>query len=297
MHAFSPKLILVATDFSDTAAGALRRASALAERHGARLLVMYADEFIPPLNETPRQERIAARGIDDLVAVAHDRLVAHAAENVSSYVPFVVRAVIGDPTNAIVRQAKESEADLVVMGTHGHTGIERLLFGSVCEAVMRKASVPVLAVSAAAAAHPSSDMRRIVCVVDYSPECAEALRIAAALAPEARLVIVKPDEGERAPHTSDRLMQLRRWLPAELVDRCELRLAGAFTPEHIAEFAVRVGADLIAAGFIPRNAVSDALLGTATDRLVQHSVSPVLVVNAAAVREQEVADFACACSA
>jgi nucleotide-binding universal stress UspA family protein len=55
-------LIVVATDFSDAAAQALRYASAIAERDGARLLVMYADEFVPPLDEASLATGIAGAG-------------------------------------------------------------------------------------------------------------------------------------------------------------------------------------------------------------------------------------------
>ena len=298
MDPFQPKLILVATDFSNAAAQALRYASAVADRHGARLLAVYADQFIPPLGETPAEAQRAAMSIDELVAQAHEQLVAHVEANVSSYVPFIARIIVGAAAQAIVEQAKEWDADLIVMGTHGRTGLRRLIVGSVCEAVLRTSPVPVMAVSTTAAEHPKFDIKKIVAVVDYSPECADALRIAANHAADARIVLVKPDEGEREPHTSDKLLRLRRWLPAELVDRCELRLAGAFSPEHVANFAGMIGGDLIAAGFTAKHGLGDVLLGTTTDRIVQHSECPVLVVNASAVRMQEVpAGVGCACEA
>ena len=274
------RLLLVATDFSKAAAQALRYASAIADRQGARLLVIYADEFLPPLNDTPEQLRKAGASIDELVAAAHEQLVAHVESNVSSCVPFVARIVVGAAAPSIVEQAKEWDADLIVMGTHGRTGFRRLLVGSVCEAVLRTATVPVVAVSSLAAEHPTFEIRKIVCIVDYSNECADALRIAADLAPDARIVLVKPDEGAREPRSDDETAKLRRWLPVDLVQRCELRLAGAFTPQHLIEFARLVGADLIAAGIHPRNGIGDVLLGTTTDRIVQHSDCPVLVVNA-----------------
>jgi len=273
-------LILVATDFSKPAAQALRYASAIADRQGARLLVIYADEFLPPLDETPEQLRKAGASIDELVAAAHEQLVAHVESNVASCVPFLARIVVGSAASSIVAQAKEWDADLIVMGTHGRTGLRRLLAGSVCEAVLRTAPVPVVAVSSLAAERPTFEIRKIVCVVDYSEECADALRIAADLAPDARIVLVKPEERTRESSGDDETARLRRWLPLDLAPRCELRLAGTFTPQHVIEFARLVGADLIAAGIHPRNGIGDVLFGTTTDRIVQHSDCPVLVVNA-----------------
>jgi nucleotide-binding universal stress UspA family protein len=294
------KLILVATDFSKAAAQALRYASAIADRKGARLLVIYADEFIPPLNETTTELTKAGKSVDELVAAVHEQLIAHVEANVSSYVPFVARIVVGDVAASIVTQAKDWDADLIVMGTHGRNGLRRLLVGSVCEAVLRTASIPVIAVNSLAADHPTFETKKIVCVVDYSPECAEALRIAAELAPDARIVLVKPEDGGRDPHGGDRVAQLRRWLPVDLVGRCELRLAGAFTPQHVADFARLIGGDLIAAGFKTTGGLGDVLFGTTTDRIVQHSECPVLVVNASAVREREqlvLAGAGCTCDA
>src|ERR1051326_5442781 len=107
-------------------------------------------------------------------------------------------------------------------------------------------------------------------------------------------------DGGRDPHGGDRVAQLRRWLPVDLVGRCELRLAGAFTPQHVADFARLIGGDLIAAGFKTTGGLGDVLFGTTTDRIVQHSECPVLVVNASAVREREqlrLAGARCTCDA
>jgi nucleotide-binding universal stress UspA family protein len=284
MSSFQPKLILVATDFSKTADEALHYASAIAERHGARLVVVYADELIPPLDEMPAS--LAHANLDELVAGAHEKLMDHVERNVSSFVPFVARVLVGPAVPAIVQEAKAWEADLLVMGTHGRTGFHRLVVGSVCESVLKAIDIPVIAVSKAAAGNSSPEIRKIVCGVEYSRECAAALRIAAALAPEARLVLVMADEGESTPHTSDGLLGLRPWLPPELVDRCELKLVGTFTAARLAALAAMMGADLIATGAPPAHGFGDLLHGTATDRIVQHSECPVLVVNAQALRTE-----------
>jgi len=297
MQSFQPKLILVATDFSQTADEALRYASHIAERHGARLLVIYADEFIPPLDESSFTQ--AHTTIEQLLTAAQEKLIAHAAATISSFVPFETRVVLDGATPAILRQAKESGADLLIMGTHGRTGFRRLVVGSVCESVLKEIEIPVLAVSSAAAVHSAHDIQKIVCGVEYTLECAEALRVSAALAPEARLVLIRADDGDNPTRTSDDLRRLSRWLPPELIDRCELKVVGASAAEDLASFAAMAGADLIAAGAPQSHALGDFLRGTATDRIVQHSECPVLVVNArAARREREaLATASCACDA
>jgi nucleotide-binding universal stress UspA family protein len=61
-------------------------------------------------------------------------------------VPFEHRLLVGEPATAIVEDAEKEGADLIVMGTHGRTGLSRLLMGSVAEAVVRRAKCPVLTV-------------------------------------------------------------------------------------------------------------------------------------------------------
>lgn len=279
MDTFQTKVILVATDFSKTSAHALRYASSLAERSGARLVVVYADEFIPPLGETSVETSLATRLIGELICEAQERLIAHVEANISPYVPFDARVIVDSTVSSIVKEAAEERADLLVMGTHGRTGVRRLIVGSVCESVMRAVSVPVMAVSAAAADHESLEINKVVCIVDQSPQCADALRIAAAIAPDARLLLLKPRDDDRPQQAAESLMRLRRWLPAELVDRCELRLVDAdWSAEHLANFAASVGADLIAAGGHRGHGMADRIRGTTTDRIVQRSECPVLVV-------------------
>src|SRR4051812_27653792 len=114
MRSIQPKVILAATDFSTTAEEALRYASVIAERNGARLVVIYADQFIPPLDEFSMSQAQAT--IEQLLAAAQEKLLAHVTSHVSTFVPFEARVVLDAPVPAIVRLAKESGADLLVMG-------------------------------------------------------------------------------------------------------------------------------------------------------------------------------------
>ena len=66
-------------------------------------------------------------------------------------VPVVHKLLVGDPAEAIVQQAEAEHADMIVMGTHGRTGLTRMLMGSVAEAVVRRAACPVLTVKQPAA--------------------------------------------------------------------------------------------------------------------------------------------------
>jgi nucleotide-binding universal stress UspA family protein len=140
--------ILVATDFSETAQAAVRVAHAYARAFGARLHVFHVtwpDEH----------------GLTQLFAA----LVAE----LGPEVPVEVASNRGDPADEIVRYASGHGIDLIVLGTHGRTGISRFLMGSVAERVIRTAPCPVLSVPPAgglredARVPPPSGHRCVVC--------------------------------------------------------------------------------------------------------------------------------------
>src|SRR5262249_32057374 len=133
--------ILQPTDFSDHSRYAFRLACALARDYGARLVVLHVvampvavfDEgvVLPP---DPVGLRAAAQEQLNGCQVPHADVRAERGLEE------------GDPVEAILRVAHQVHADLLVMGTHGRTGLGRLLMGSVAEQVLRKATCPVLTV-------------------------------------------------------------------------------------------------------------------------------------------------------
>jgi nucleotide-binding universal stress UspA family protein len=285
MKPVQSRLILVPTDLSEPAAHALRYASAMGERLGARLLVIHVDSFIPPTDLTVNTAGVFHLSRDAMMATAREELQKHAEQNVSPRVPFDLRVIIGEPVDAIVAQARQSGADLVVMGTHGRTGVGRLMFGSVTEAVMRVVPVPVIAVNPTAV--NTADVEKVLCPVTFTPACRDALLHAAALArgDDAPLVLLHTVEGDGSHLSVEELNRLRRWLPPELSDRCEMKLvAAADDPEQIVEAARNVKAQLIAFGVPAGRSVTDPILGTIAERVVQQSGCPVLTVNPYAAR-------------
>ena len=116
--------VLVATDFSPIADAALDRAIAIAKLHAARMTLAYAEAVVEPgppgENESAAAaelERIRAAGIEVETAVRG-----------------------GSPDEAITELAKANGVNLIVIGTHGRTGIGRFLLGSVAELIVRRAS-------------------------------------------------------------------------------------------------------------------------------------------------------------
>ena len=131
--------ILHPTDFSDHSEYAHGVAGTLARDYGARLtvlhvaptLMVYGQGVIPPDPELLSRE--AEEQLKRLKVPNDDVQIKRRLEK-------------GDPATEITRVAEEIGADLIVMGTHGRTGLTRLLMGSVAEQVVRKATCPVLTV-------------------------------------------------------------------------------------------------------------------------------------------------------
>jgi nucleotide-binding universal stress UspA family protein len=134
------RTILHPTDFSEGSDLAFRLACALARDYGARLVVMHvavpsvlvygegvlparAEDYLVPLRE--QLERLRPR---------------------TPSIPVEYRLVEGDAATEILRAARETRCDVILMGTHGRTGLRRLLMGSVAEQVVRRAMCPVVTV-------------------------------------------------------------------------------------------------------------------------------------------------------
>lgn len=132
------KTIVFPTDFSTASDAALVHAATLAKQSGSRLLIVHVEE--PPLAygggelyyglPEPSSERIL-KMLEDV-------------KPADPAVPFTHRLTMGDPAAEIVRIAGDENAEMIVLGTHGRTGITRLLMGSVAEGVVRRAPCPVL---------------------------------------------------------------------------------------------------------------------------------------------------------
>jgi nucleotide-binding universal stress UspA family protein len=134
--------ILVPTDFSRPSEQALTYARSLAQRFGASLHLLHVVNR-PLLAEGLAAEAFMNEGTamgSDMVEVAQDRLRKQAPDATSASVVF------GYAAKSIVQHASRLGVDLIVMGSHGRTGVAHILLGSVAEAVIRTAQCPVLTV-------------------------------------------------------------------------------------------------------------------------------------------------------
>ena len=135
------RVILFPTDFSERAEAVFPLACALARDQGSRLVLLHVDP--PPLFHG---EVVSRRQTPDYEEQLREALRRY---EVPQGVQPEYRLEEGPPAEGICRVAAELPADLIVMATHGRTGLRRLLMGSVTEQVLRQAPRPVLSVSGA----------------------------------------------------------------------------------------------------------------------------------------------------
>ena len=144
------KKIICPTDFSDFSYKALEVAEELCREFGAQLCLIHVVTPIPKAMGSP-----TATGFDipryeeDLAEQSKKMLKRLIKERVAKSVKTEAEVVHGLEADSIVKMADEKDADLIVIATHGHTGLKHLFLGSVAEKVLRHSAHPVLTIKAA----------------------------------------------------------------------------------------------------------------------------------------------------
>lgn len=132
------KKIVFPTDFSSSSDAALKYATSLARDTGATLMIVHVEE--PPLAYGGGEMYY---GIPEPNTEALLKML-HAITPTDKAVPFEHRLLAGDPAGAVVEFAENENADMIILGTHGRTGLSRLVMGSVAEVIVRRSPCPVL---------------------------------------------------------------------------------------------------------------------------------------------------------
>jgi nucleotide-binding universal stress UspA family protein len=278
---FARPLVLCPTDFSEPYRGALRYAGALAEHFYADLMVLAVDD--PFLTEAAaaamdehfleRQTRAALRTFVDQTFAARRPQVPHVREHM----------VTGRPADEILRCADEFKADVIVMSTHGASGVRKLVFGSVTERVLRNTYLPVLVTPGADRGPESLDtwmatIKRVLVPVDFSDwtpqQVAIARGLAEALRSELLFAHVMPLEGGTGRlEVHQRLDALIRSVPAAL--RPAMTICRGEPAEEIARIARECETNLIVMG-LHSSPKRRQHMGHITYRLLREA--PVLVL-------------------
>lgn len=286
--------ILCPTDYSECSRKAMKRAIDLAAWFKARVTVLHVITGAAP------DLAASAPGAEDEELIELDRFVE---PHLGSGVPIETRLIAGaheELWREIQVAAEDLSADLVVMGTHGRSGLDHVLVGSVTEKVLRVAPCPVLAVGMADRDQGGEPLfRRVLCATDLADPASPTVEIAYALASEnlARVTLLHVVEELGADGGADGyryltgIAALRRTLIGEAGEHLR-RLAaagGAFGGvdtkvetgrpwKAIVRAARDVDADLIVVGAHTGGAFGRLFLGSNADQVVRHAPCPVLVV-------------------
>lgn len=293
--------ILLPTDFSDASRQALLPAVALARQFEAALTLLYVVPTTLPaefshLGLTLETHRLASEA-ERILAEFRARELPH---------DLTVQTLVKDGGAAfqINETAQAMEADLIVLSTHGYTGLRHAWLGSTAERVVRHAPCPVLVIRANPLplrfpqdGDTLAHFKHILIPTDFSPASDKAMIYAAALGtrddatyrmlhviepppyPEFGYAHVPAREAELRGEALERLeVEGQRMLGGTLMKRTEKRVRAGRASFEIAAEARDAGCDLIVAGTHGRSALKTLFLGSTAEEMIRHATVPVLIV-------------------
>ena len=294
------KSILATTDFSDASRAGVRYAVALAEKLGAAVALAHVVE--PPSRMAGMEGVVLARTDSEVTALARTQLETLAERESAGDLRLTACVRTGKPFHEIALAARERAADLIVIATHGYTGLEHVLLGSTTERVVRHAPCPVLTVPARALPKragktPAFKLKRILVPMDFSNLSKDALPWATFMAEQFKAEVVLLHVVEKFPidyllgreltsHTIVPLMKqaeadLGR-AAADLAKSIGVKISAAVREgkphEEICEAAKALAVDLIALTTHGYTGLKHVWLGSTAERVVRHAPCPVLVV-------------------
>jgi nucleotide-binding universal stress UspA family protein len=292
--------ILCPVDLSEFSLDALRHAMALAKWYAAKVTVLHVYSAPQPI--------LPGTGMPGNFVLPPPLQPEEVAEHVRGFcfsllgdtgesAEIVVRE--GDATKEIVLMADQLPADLLVLGTHGRSGFERLFLGSVTEKVLRTTRTPVMTIPPPVTQPGPALYKTILCPLDFSEASRRALDYALSLAQEAdaRLILLHVIEsllGETGAsemgHLSvaefdryleeDAVAQLKSIVPEEarVWSAPEERVIRGRAYREIVKIAKNEGAELIVMGVQGRGALDRLVFGSTTHHVIRDAGCPVLTV-------------------
>ncbi len=290
------KRILVPTDFSETARAAVDQALFLTAKYDAQLTVLHARLMF---EDDPQQ---VEKGLDalkkeesDVERSIMDRLTEGTAKHAQLNIKHEIIRGYSAPS-AILGYINNNDFDLVVIGTHGRSGLEHFLIGSVAEKVVRYARCPVLTVRSSK--YIKENFHKIVVPFDFSEPANLALKTAIEFAEkEAELHLIYAVEQEVHPALYAWGMKSVFEIIPDIITKVEERMdevIGQLTipagmkikkavvegkpHKQIAEFVEKVDPDIVVIGTHGLVGLDRFLLGSTTERVIRSVQHPVLTV-------------------
>jgi nucleotide-binding universal stress UspA family protein len=275
--------ILVPTDFSVVSQRALEYAKAIARPGNSELLLVHVN---PPVNFITPAE---AAWVDEseVQSLEEEQLEQTGAALRSEGFRAQTISVTGPLYDELLSTVKQYKVDLIVMGTHGKKGLERLLLGSDAEAVLRRAGCPVVSVGPAVMnpVHRSWRIREVLCATTLEPRAAEVVAYAHKLAAfyEAELVLFHVKSSSEPKDDVDWMSfeeAFKQYVPEDLGKRSWLRtrLASASPATGIVDLAKQRGSDLIVMGAHPASSAATHLIRGTAAKVLAETPCPVMTI-------------------
>jgi nucleotide-binding universal stress UspA family protein len=291
------KLILCPIDFSGFSVRAYRHALSLAEHYRAKLVALHVVE----LWRHPSVAFTANAGLYDEFCQAvceggKEQLQKFVQQNTHNEIQPELLVHQGIAADSILSLARAHKADVIVMGTHGRRGYDRLMLGSVTDRVMRMAPCPVLVVNnlpnvpESAVNQPGQAHRltRVLFCTDFSENSKRALDYAISAAQEynAELTLVHVLEDAPSPARKGEALaaateQLEKLMHPEMRKTLKIKTAVRIGKPYreIIQFALEAPADIVIMGVHGRGVLDLAVFGSTTYRVMQLGPCPVLAVH------------------
>jgi nucleotide-binding universal stress UspA family protein len=282
--------ILCPVDFTEISRHALQHALVLSTEFEARLTVLHVYRVIEPV--VPAGE--AAFGATMIMRLDADQILEETRQFCGP-IPADIQVAEGDAAREIVRHAEPPRADLIVMGKHGESTLQRLLIGSVTESVLHATLTPVLTVPPRVEHVEPGRYRLSLCPMDFYEGDTHATEHALALAvqfataaqpgstaPAGRLVLLHVVEHKdlSEPIASEARARLNANVPDEArhwIDP-EVCVTSGKPDSEILRVASEIGAELIVMSVHGKGVLGRRLLRTTTSRVIRESPCPVLTM-------------------
>lgn len=281
MTSLELKNVLCPIDLSAASDATLRWAGLFARMFKVTIEVLYADWWEPPRYFTEAQIQELSLQEQEGEKALRSQLEELAKSRLENLAPYTVAVVEGHPTQKILERAKQLMPGLIVMGSHGRTGMARLRLGSVAEDVVRESVCPVLIVKSRKDPEATPAINNILCPINFTSLSRQCLELSSELARAfgAKLWVVHAT-GHREANVEEIHKRLCDQVRLEVQGRCatEEIVRRGDASEQILLLAREHAADLIVMGAEHRPFLESTTLGTTTERVMRHSLPSVLVV-------------------
>ena len=277
------KVILCAVDFSERSAIALRYADLVSRNSENKLVVLnaFADELPPYFTDAQIQQLAAEeKEAESQLQISLEKFIFNTLSPDAKAEPVIINE---SASAAILEHSQEFDTQLIVLGSHGRGGLDKVRFGSVTETVLKESDVPVLVTGPAVSVNVPDAISNILVPIDFSPSSLDAVRFAAEFARRSGAILTTVYVSGETDKTVDEESlneKCSNWLPEDIVSTCTLKhvIKRGDVVREIVDEIVRSGADIVVAG-VESQLFTEEVFGEKVSRLIQLSTRPVVLLH------------------